>query len=61
LRRAGNRPSLAYPQSGQAKGRQCHRVHVTGRYRQLVRALEVAPACVQVAIGLQRAISVCEG
>jgi hypothetical protein len=61
LRRAGNRPSLAYPQPGQAEGGQCHRLHVAGRYRELVGPLEVTPAGVQVAIGVQCAISAREG
>lgn len=61
LRRAGNRPSLANPQPGQAEGGQCHRVHVVGRDRKLVGLLEVTPACVQVAIGMQRLIAVREG
>jgi hypothetical protein len=61
LRRAGNRPSLAYPQPGQAESRQRHRVHVTGRYRKLVGPLEIPSAGVQVALGVQRAIAVAKG
>ena len=57
VRRAGNRPPLAEPQSGQAEGGQRHRGHVTGRYRELIGTFEVFPAGVQVAIGVQRAIS----
>ncbi len=57
LRRAGNRPSFAYPQSGQAEGSQRHCLHVAGRQRELVGPLEIAAACVQVAVRVQRAIS----
>ena len=61
LCRAGNRPSLAYPQPGQAEGGLGYRGHVAGRHRELVGPLEVLPACVQVAIRVQRAIAAYEG
>lgn len=58
MRRAGNRPPLAEPQSSQTKSGQRHRGHVPDRYRELIGTLEVFSAGVQVAIGVQRAISV---